>query len=138
LFEGAGRANVPGFGAEQVNNNRVVSLQNLHIFSPSMINEARLGYNFIRADSFPQEPLKDSAVGIIRATADAFPGLPQISVAPNAKGMIIGTATGVIDKQATSTSTTLTDILSITRGKQNTRPGDQVYYYPFTSTPLIY
>jgi len=134
LFEGGGRANVPGFGAEQVNNNRVVSLQNVHIFSPSTIDELRLGYNFIRADSFPQEPLNDSAVGIARATAAAFPGLPQISIAPNAKGVIIGTATGVIDKQATSTSTMLTDILSITRGKQNIRTGAQVIYYQINFT----
>ncbi len=134
LFEGGGRANVPGFGAEQENNNRVLSLQDVHVFSPRVINEARIGYNFIRADSFPQEPVKDSDLGIRRATANAFPGLPQISIAPNAGGVIIGTATGVIDKQATLASTTLTDILSITRGKHNLRAGAEVIYYQINFT----
>src|SRR5262249_24037599 len=66
LNDGPNSANVPGFGSEQQNNNRVISLQDIHDFSPTVINEVRLGYNFIRGVSFPQEPVKDSDVGIKR------------------------------------------------------------------------
>jgi len=66
LFTGV---NVPGFPAEQQPGSRLISIQDIHTFSPTVINEARIGYNFIKQDSFPHEPVKDSDVGISRANA---------------------------------------------------------------------
>jgi hypothetical protein len=129
LNEGANSANVPGFGAEQQNNNRLLSLQEIHAFSPRVINEARLGYNFIRGVSFPREPVKDSDIGIQRSTANAYPGLPLIAIGANAKGVTIGTSSGVIDRQFTAPSTTFVDILSITRGEHSLRVGAEAIYY---------
>ena len=121
--------NVPGFGADQKNNNRLISVQDVHIFSQTVINEARIGYSFIRNDSFPQEPVKDPDVGIRRSNADAFPGLPVIRLAGREAGrVIIGTAPAA-DSQAASASTTLADILSIMRGKHNIRTGAEIRYY---------
>src|SRR5262249_20580876 len=45
--------NVPGFGDDQEQNNRLISLQDAHTISPKTINEARIGYNFIRNFVFP-------------------------------------------------------------------------------------
>src|SRR5207237_5305270 len=70
-----GGPNVPGFGNFQQNNNRLITMQYVHIFSPTVFNELRAGYNFIRVDAFPQEPVKDSDVGINRVNASAFPGM---------------------------------------------------------------
>jgi hypothetical protein len=126
LFNGP---NVPGFGAVQQNNNRLVSIQDIHTFSSTVINEARVGYNFIRQRSFPDEPVKDSDVGINRANANTIPGLPLIRIAPNAGGIIFGTATANIDLHFTAPSTTLGDILSITRGKHSIRTGAELIYY---------
>src|SRR6266542_3646396 len=70
LFSGP---NVPGFGALQQNNNRLISIQHVHTFGPSVVNELRIGYNFIRQESLPEAPVKDSDVGIHRANADTFP-----------------------------------------------------------------
>src|SRR5262249_39592390 len=39
--------NVPGFGADLEQNNRLVSFQDVHTFSPRTVNEARAGYSFI-------------------------------------------------------------------------------------------
>lgn len=124
-----GGPNVPGFGAEQKNNNRLVSLQETHTFSPTAINEARFGYNFIRQVSLPREPVNDSDMGIRRANANAFPGLPLIRIAQNAGGIVFGTATTIIDQHVAVPSTTLADVLSITCGKHSLRMGIEVIYY---------
>src|SRR5688572_21437966 len=70
-----GAANVPGFGADQEQNNRLISLQSIHIFSPRTTNEARIGYSYIRGDMTGQNPVRDSDLGIRRANANVYPGL---------------------------------------------------------------
>jgi len=120
--------NVPGFAADQQQNNRIISFQNVHAFSATVINEARLGYNFIRQDSFPREPVKDSDLGIRRANANLFPGLGRIRIASNAGGVSFGTEPMVIDNQLTAPSMVIGDILSITRGKHSIRIGGEVIY----------
>ncbi len=122
-----GGPNVPGFGNFQQNNNRLLSLQWIHIFSPNVFNEVRAGYNFIRVDAFPQEPVNDSDIGITRANAAEFPGLPLIRIAPAAGGIVIGTSP-TIDVRAVSPSTTLADTVSITYGKHNIRAGGEFRY----------
>jgi hypothetical protein len=122
-----GGPNVPGFGNFQQNNNRLLSAQYIHIFSPSVINELRAGYNFIRVDAIPQEPVTDSSIGITRANASTFPGLGLIRIAPAAGGIVIGTSP-TIDVQAVAPSTTLADTLSITHGTHNIRVGAEFRY----------
>jgi Carboxypeptidase regulatory-like domain/TonB dependent receptor/TonB-dependent Receptor Plug Domain len=126
LFAGP---NVPGFGADQANNNRLISVQDIHAFSATVINEARIGYNFIRQVSFPQEPVKDSDLRINRSNAGTFPGLPLIRIAPNSGGIVFGTAAANSDQQLAAPSTTLADVLSITRGKHSIRAGAEFIYY---------
>jgi hypothetical protein len=122
-----GGPNVPGFGNFQQNNNRLLSGQYIHIFSPTIINELRAGYNFIRVDAIPQEPVNDSSVGITRANAATFPGLGLIRIAPAAGGIVIGTSP-TIDVKAVAPSTTLADTLSITHGAHNIRAGGEFRY----------
>jgi hypothetical protein len=122
-----GGPNVPGFGNFQKNNNRLLSAQYVHIFSPTVFNELRAGYNFIRVDAFPKEPVNDSDIGIARANASAFPGLPLIRIAPAAGGIVIGTSP-TIDVKAVAPSTTLADTLSLTYGKHNIRTGAEYRY----------
>jgi len=43
--------NVPGFPGKQKAGSRLVSIQDVHTFSSTAINEARIGYNFIRVDT---------------------------------------------------------------------------------------
>ncbi|MCM3902893.1 MAG: carboxypeptidase regulatory-like domain-containing protein, partial [Pyrinomonadaceae bacterium] len=125
-------ANVPGFGVEQGNNNRIISLKDVHIFSSGVINEARLGYNFIRQDTYPQEPVRDSEVGIKRSTANALPGLPLISIGADAGGVSIGTDPQAGDTRIAVSTVTAADVLSIRRGKHNLRTGAELRYYQNT------
>src|SRR5438105_4216085 len=104
-------ANVPSVGLDQKQNNRLISIQEIHTFSPTVINEARLGYNFIRQDNFPQGPLRDSDVGINRANANAFPGLGMIRIGRDAGAVMVGTGTGLGDVQNRESSTTFDDTL---------------------------
>ncbi|HEY6122397.1 MAG TPA: carboxypeptidase-like regulatory domain-containing protein [Pyrinomonadaceae bacterium] len=126
LFAGP---NVPGFGADQANNNRLISVQDIYSVSATVINEARIGYNFIRQVSFPQEPVKDSDVEIRRSNASTFPGLPLIRITPNSGGIVFGTAAANSDQQLTAPSTTVADVLSITHGKHSIRAGAEIFYY---------
>ena len=122
-----GGPNVPGYGNFQQNNNRLATMQYVHIFSPTVFNELRAGYNFIRVDAFPQEPVKDSDVGIARVNASAFPGLGLVRINAAAGGVVFGTS-ATIDVKATAPSTTLADTVSITRGKHNIRTGGEFRY----------
>ncbi len=131
LFNGP---NVPGFGAIQKPANLLVALQDIHTFSSNVINEARLGYNLRRQRSSPDEPLNDSEVGIRRANATTFPGLPLIRIAPNSGGIAFGTATVNIDLQTAISSITFADVLSMTKGQHNLRTGGEVIYYQHNST----
>src|SRR5947207_511298 len=126
LFNGP---NVPGFAAEQQTNNLLIAVQDTHSFSSTVINEMRVGYNFIRQASLPVEPVKDSDLGIRRANANTLPGLPLIRIAPNAGGIAVGTATANIDLAFTAPSATLADSLSITRGNHSIRAGAELIHY---------
>jgi hypothetical protein len=131
LFTGV---NVPGFPAHQKGGNQLISIQDIHAFSSNVINEARIGYNFLRIDNSPEEPVEDSDMGISRANAGTFPGLPLIRIAPSAGGIAFGTATIIIDQKITAPSATFGDILSITHGRHIIRTGTELIYYQENST----
>jgi hypothetical protein len=120
--------NVPGFGADRKQNNRLISAQDIHTFGVRTVNEARFGYSFIRSDSFGRNPVKDSDVGIRRANADAYPGLGQIRIG-SGEAVTIGNAGTNVDIQFNNSAITLVDILSITRGRHNVRMGGGIIYY---------
>jgi len=122
-----GGANVPDFGADREQNNRVISLQDIHMLGPRIVNEARGGYSFIRYDTFGRNPVKDSDVGINRANADVYPGLGLIRLGTG--GVTIGNAGTNVDIQAQDATTTFVDILSITRGQHNIRTGGEILNY---------
>ena len=98
-------ANVPGFGRDEKQNNRLISLQGSHVFSQNTIIEARVGYNFILADRYAQSPVKDSDLGIQRANAAAYPGLGLTSIGPQG-ALAVGSANGS-DQRTFASSTTL-------------------------------
>jgi len=123
-------ANVPGFGADLEQDNRLISIQNIHSFSPRIINEARAGYSFIRANMAGQNPIRDSDVGIRRANAGAYPGLGAIRIGPTATNAIaIGNSGANIDTENVAASTTLVDIVSIAHGPHSIRTGAQFTFY---------
>ena len=142
----SGGASVPGFGADRENNNRLISLQNIHAFSPNTVNESRAGYSFVRANTFGQQPVKDSDVGIRRSNADAYPGLGQIRIGTagalgtsnaGVNALIIGNSGTNVDIGSDDSAITLVDIISMTRGGHTLRTGGGIIYYRTNVTANI-
>ena len=129
-----GGANVPGFGADRKQNNRLISLQDIHTISARVINEARIGYSFIRQDTFGRNPVKDSDLGIKRTNANVYPGLGLIRIGSVGNAVSIGNSGANVDMQVNDSSTTLVDILSVTRGQHSLRTGAAIIYYRTTLT----
>jgi Carboxypeptidase regulatory-like domain/TonB dependent receptor len=132
-FRGAG-PNVPGFATSQGFDNRVAALQDIHIFSPTLLNEVRLGYAINLSPTTPQEPITDAQVGIARANARSFPGLPLIRIAPAAGGVIFGTP-AAINTVANPSTSTFYDSLSILRGRHTLRAGMEFRYNTVEISP---
>ena len=102
----------------------MIVLQDIHAFSPRIFNEGRLGYVFNRNYAAPQEPVKDSDLGIRRANAASFPGMGLIRIAASAGGIVTGTqASG---SPATAFVASVADTLSITRGNHAIRAGEEI------------
>ena len=123
LFGALGAASLPGFGTLQHINNRLVSVQEVHTFSPTTVNEVRFGYNFIRTQEVTQEPIHDSDLGIYRPTANLFPGLPLILMARDAAGGAQIGSGGPLE--TISPTLSLTNILSLARGRHSLRIGGE-------------
>ncbi|MBA2705627.1 MAG: TonB-dependent receptor, partial [Blastocatellia bacterium] len=124
----SGGANVPGFGADQKQNNRLISVQDIHTLSPRTVNEARVGYSFVLRDQFGRNPIKDSDVGIARSNANAYPGLGVIRIGAG-QALTIGNAGTFVDLKFDNSAITLVDILSITRGRHSVRTGGGIISY---------
>ncbi|HEU5238526.1 MAG TPA: hypothetical protein VFU37_15450, partial [Pyrinomonadaceae bacterium] len=131
-------ANVPGFGADRENENRLISIQNIHTFSARTVNEARIGYSRIFWESFGRHPVKDSDVGIMRANASAYPGLGQIRIGAagtlgvgnaGTTSLVIGNAGTNVDLKFQDSAVTLVDILSLTRARHTISMGGGTISY---------
>jgi hypothetical protein len=123
----AGGSSLPGFGTNRQINNRLLSLQWVHPFRSGAVNEVRAGYNFVGTDEVPQEPFRDSDIGISRATSTSFPGLPMILLARDSGGASIGT-TGVTIR-GSSPSLSAMDVFSFQRAKHSIRLGGEFRRY---------
>jgi hypothetical protein len=123
-----GGANVPGFGADRKNDNLLFSVQDIHTFGPRTVNEARVGYSLVYADSLGRHPVEDSDVGIRRANAGAYPGLGLIRIGAG-EALAIGNAGSFVDITSDNSAITLVDILSVIRGRHSLRMGGGIIYY---------
>ncbi len=133
-FRGAG-PNVPGFGTEQVFNNRLLSVQDVVALGPSLLNEFRFGYSSNPNTAVPQEPLRDLDLGIARANAADLPGLPLIRINPGGGGVILGTPTN-LSPSTTPWVWTLADSVSLQRGRHTFRTGAEVRFNGVDFTSL--
>ncbi len=126
-FDALGEASLPGFGTDEDNGNRVLALQETHTFSSRLLNQARIGFNFIRNRVSAREPLRDSDVGIVRPTADIFPGMPKILLARDASGAVIGSPFLTIDLRMPSL--TAADSIFLQHGRHLISAGGEFQYY---------
>ncbi len=123
-----GNTNVPGFPVEDTGENLLVSIQDVHSFNANIVNEARIGYNFVLFSNTTQQPFLDSTFGINRSTAIEFPGMPIIRIAPNSGGISFGTF-ALSDAHGSIPTLSFADTLSVTRRSHFVRVGFEARYY---------
>lgn len=120
---------IPGFAADHVSGNRLVSIREVHNFDRGWVNEAQFGVNLIRRDTFPRNPLTDREIGIRRATAADSPGLPLFRINPSPGNLTFGTPTGgPADSQTYTGSAMLSDTLFVSLRRHALRVGGTVRY----------
>lgn len=119
-------SSLPGFGTNIDVDNRVLSLQETHTFSPTTVNEARFGYSFLRHDELPQESVSDSAVGISRSNAAQYPGLPLIVFGRDEGTGSLGSSD--ITYHGYVPSISIADVITLIRGKNTIRIGGELLH----------
>ncbi len=125
-------ATVPGFGENDLKSNLNVSVSNTYTFSPTAINELRLGYSRMFMDQKPIEPLEVSSLGMTPAVAE-YPGIPLIQVS----GLFsIGPETNN-DQRTIIHGYELADTFSFSKGRHNLRIGGSVNPYLVTRTDIF-
>lgn len=71
---------IPGFGAHSYSRRQVLTLNEMHTFSTSVVNEARIGFNRIYGVDTPVAQLNPADFGILNGHSEPI-GLPQMIIA---------------------------------------------------------
>ncbi|MFN0120581.1 MAG: TonB-dependent receptor domain-containing protein, partial [Blastocatellia bacterium] len=79
-FQPLPAATLPGFGTTQDFRSRIASLTDTHVFSATLVNEARMGLSRLVGVVLPETAIPLGTVGMKRFNAADFPDIPQISV----------------------------------------------------------
>ena len=129
-------SSLPGFGTQLGIDNRVLSIQQIHVLSGTAVNEIRVGYNFVRHDESPQESVTDSAIGMQRSNAGQYPGLPLILLGRDEGGASIGSSD--ITYKGNMPSLSLSDVVSLQRGRQTIRFGGELQHSVWHARAGVY
>lgn len=71
---------IPGFGDTRQSRRQILTLNETHTFGPTLVNEARFGFNRIFITFTPNAQLNPADFGIVNGINEPI-GLPQINVA---------------------------------------------------------
>lgn len=121
FFDPVNAANLPGFGGNLIQHNRLFSLVDTHTFGPSLVNEARFGLNRVFADFIPDEPVTLKSAGMTRFNQSFLPGIPSIQVLGN---FSIGPLP-IFDVLTGINTFTYADTLSYIHGRHTIRVGTE-------------
>ena len=113
---------------EELSRQRTLSFTDLHIFSPTVVNEFRAGFFRNQNDSDPISYFTNAEFGIENPQADLVPDLTQIDIdgADVGSGIRFGTlsdGTRIYDKQTTFT---FGNTLTFSKGRHSVRAGGEL------------
>lgn len=137
LFNSFGLANalpVPGFGANEGFNQRVLAINDTQVISPTLLNDFRFGWSTITTTSVPQEPFTSAQLGIASPLSSQFPGMPEISVT---NYFDLG-ASPFSDNSASEPNYTVGDSLSWQKGRHSLKFGVEYQHYDLTENFNLY
>ena len=114
-----GSANIPGFGSTQDFREEIYTLADTHIFSASIVNDARIGVSRTIGTVIPQDKIPLSAIGMSRFNSSEYSDIPLITVTGAfALGYDVNGDQGVHP-----TGLTVRDTLSWVKGRHQIRVG---------------
>ncbi len=126
--------NIPGFGDTRASHRQIMTINETHVFSPVLVNEARLGYNRIKIDFVPNAALNPADFGM-NVGVDSPWGLPQITLRDIA--LNFGGPSGFPQGRGDYTAVG-SDTVSYVRGKHDLKIGGEVRRYDgnsYAATP---
>jgi hypothetical protein len=105
---------------------RVLSVADVHVFRPTLVNEFRAGYFHSRNDVVAVPHFTNAEFGINNPVADVVPDLARIDIQPRDVGENF--RFGTLDESSFETQKTFTfaDTVSLTKGKHSIRIGGEV------------
>lgn len=113
--------NLPGFGDHRHSTRQILTLNETHIFSPTVVNEARLGFNRIGINFLPNVTTDPTTLGIDTGTSGPV-GIPYIQLlGPNA--YFGGPAAEPQGRE--DTLAIFSDALTLTHGKHSIKTGGE-------------
>lgn len=116
---------LPGFGLNQFFKSRLYSLAEIHIFSPNVVNEARMGLSRLIGTTGFQNVIDLSTIGMNRFNSADFPDIPLIELSGSFE---LGYS--VNDDQADTENTwQYFDNLSWLKGRHNMNFGAEMRRY---------
>jgi hypothetical protein len=116
---------IPGWGDHRNAHRQIGTVSETHIFSPSLVNEARLGFNRISIAFDPANTLDPTSVGIGDGLSGKV-GLPQIELLDI--GLIFGGPSG-FPQGRNDTTGVLSDTLTMLKGKHTLKFGGEFRRY---------
>jgi len=111
---------VPGFGNTSRQQRQVFTVNETHIFGPTLVNELRLGFNRLHSATTPNAQQNPADFGINNGITEAI-GLPQISVA----GSLNFGGPSVNPSGRGDTTIVISDTLHYQRGKHALKVGGE-------------
>ena len=127
---------IPGFGDHRTAHRQIGTINEVHIFSPNVVNEARIGFNRIAIAFVPSTPENPLDFGIQNGVAYNN-ALPQITVQDI--GLNFGGPSG-FPQGRFDTGGVFSDTLSWNRGKHTIKAGGEFRRFigsSFAQTPGI-
>ncbi len=133
-----------GFGGDIPIRQMLFSLTDNYTFSSNVTNQARIGFNGIKATSTPEEPFTAAQLGMTTPFASLYPGAPTIQVAGTDSSFFFGSSP-LGDQQSKIDAWTIQDTVSIVHGKHRIRVGGEFrhsvldfYFNAFTRGQLVF
>jgi outer membrane receptor protein involved in Fe transport len=83
-------ANIGGFGDTRAGHRQVLTVNETHVFSPNVVNEARLGANRILITFVPQNATLPTSLGLAGALGPNLAFMPRISIGTGGVGLLFG------------------------------------------------
>jgi len=116
---------LPGWGDHRAAHRQIGTLSETHIFSPTLTNEVRLGFNRIAIAFNPANTINPASLGIVDGLTGNI-GIPQTTITD--VGFTIGGPSGFPQGRDTTTGV-LSDTATLVKGKHEIRFGGEFRRY---------